>query len=138
MSSASPALTLALGYFSLVACALVRVGLWFQRPFNDLFIAWLESEAWTGNISFDEMGNPISLNAGFLDFKAAPELGGTALHDHAATRWLRTKVGVRPGERIRLSLLMIDLADDYLDSTVLLDDFRWECTGGDPDTTPEG
>jgi hypothetical protein len=41
---------------------------WWQTPFNDMFVAWLESEEWTGNVSFDEQGNPISLNACFLDF----------------------------------------------------------------------
>src|SRR5690606_42121782 len=39
---------------------------YYQTGYNDMYVAWLQSEVWTGNISFDEMGNPISLNAGFL------------------------------------------------------------------------
>ena len=38
---------------------------WFMTQFNDMYVAWLESEQWTGNISFDEMGNPISLKRRF-------------------------------------------------------------------------
>lgn len=42
---------------------------YYQSLFNDLFVGWLESENWTGNVSFDADGNPISLNAAFLEFK---------------------------------------------------------------------
>jgi hypothetical protein len=35
----------------------------YHSSFNDMYIAWLESEVWTGNVSFDELGAPISLNA---------------------------------------------------------------------------
>lgn len=40
--------------------------------FNDSFVAWLNSGAWTGkagdfNISFDGNGNPVSVNNGFFD-----------------------------------------------------------------------
>jgi hypothetical protein len=43
-------------------------------PYNDSFVAWLQSAAWMGtngngdlNISFDAMGNPVSVNNGFFD-----------------------------------------------------------------------
>jgi hypothetical protein len=42
--------------------------------FNDSFVAWLQSTAWTGvggdgdlNVSFDSMGNAVSVNNGFFD-----------------------------------------------------------------------
>ncbi len=40
--------------------------------YNDGFVAWLQSAAWTGmggdlNISFDSMMNPVSVNNGFFD-----------------------------------------------------------------------
>ena len=42
--------------------------------FNDSFVAWLQSSAWTGtngdgdlNISFDSLGNAVSVNNGFFD-----------------------------------------------------------------------
>ena len=64
-------------------------------PWNDMYIAWLESEAWTGNISFDQHGHPISINGVFLDYLdadsprcdvypcVAPELDGS--------RWTATR-----------------------------------------------
>jgi hypothetical protein len=121
---------------------------YYQSVFNDMYIAWLESELWTGNISFDEMGNPISLNAGFLDYKdapnpydcpgvcQAPELQGTAMQTHAGTKWLTTTAGVMPGEDFTLVWAIFDLSDEVLDSVVILDAFSWNCEGGPPTTIP--
>jgi hypothetical protein len=121
---------------------------YYQTQFNDMYIAWLESEQWTGNISFDELGNPISLNAGFLDYKdapnpidcpapcSAPELGGTAMEGHAGTKWLTTTAGVTPLEEITLIFAVFDLSDPVLDTVVLLDNFQWGCEGGPPATIP--
>ncbi|MEM9459328.1 MAG: choice-of-anchor L domain-containing protein [Myxococcota bacterium] len=120
----------------------------YQTQYNDMYIAWLESEQWTGNISFDDMGNPISLNAGFLDYKdapnpfdcpapcEAPELQGTAMEGHAGTRWLTTTAGVTPGETIELVLAVFDLSDTVLDTVIILDNFLWGCEGGTPVTIP--
>jgi hypothetical protein len=121
---------------------------YYQSSFNDMYIAWLESELWTGNVSFDEMGNPISLNAGFLDYKdapnpydcpgvcQAPELQGTVMQTHAGTKWLTTTAGVMPGEDITLIWAIFDLSDEVLDSVVILDAFSWNCDGGPPTTIP--
>jgi hypothetical protein len=121
---------------------------YYQSTFNDMYIAWLESELWTGNVSFDEMGAPISLNAGFLDYKdapnqydcpapcMAPELQGTAMQGHAGTKWLTTTAGVVPGEDFVLILAIFDLSDNILDSVVILDNFAWNCEGGPPVTIP--
>lgn len=120
----------------------------YQTQFNDMYIAWLESEIWTGNVSFDEAGAPISLNAGFLDYKdapndfdcpapcVAPELQGTAMEEHAGTKWLTTTAPVAPGEQIELIFAIFDLSDGVLDTVVLLDNFRWNCSGGPPVTIP--
>jgi hypothetical protein len=120
----------------------------YQSSFNDMYIAWLESEKWTGNVSFDEMGRPISLNAGFLDYKdapnqfdcpgvcMAPELQGTAMQMHAGTKWLTTSAGVEPGEDFTLVFAIFDLSDNILDSVVILDNFAWNCEGGPPVTVP--
>ena len=122
---------------------------YYQTSFNDMYVAWLESEAWTGNISFDEAGAPISLNAGFLDYKdapnltgdcpapcQAPELAGTALVGHAGTKWLTTNAPVVPGETIEVYFAIFDIADTILDSAVMLDNFLWTCEGGPPVTIP--
>jgi hypothetical protein len=121
---------------------------YYQSGFNDMYVAWLESEVWTGNVSFDEMGNPISLNAGFLDYKdapnpydcpapcAAPELQGTAMQGHAGTKWLTTTAGVSPLEDIEIVFAIFDLSDNILDSVVILDNWQWDCEGGPPQTIP--
>jgi hypothetical protein len=116
---------------------------YYFSEFNDMYVGWLESERWTGNISFDEYGNPISLNASFLDFRDdmgdLPELQGTCMRTHAATKWLTSTAPVTPGESITLVLAVFDLSDSILDSFVLLDNFQWGCEGTDkPTTTPVG
>lgn len=121
---------------------------YYQSQFNDMYIAWLESENWTGNISFDEAGAPISLNAGFLDYKDAPnmydcpapcnapELAGTSMVGHAGTKWLTTTAGVTPNEDITVIFALFDMSDPSLDSFVLIDNFHWGCQGGPPVTIP--
>jgi len=111
--------------------------------FNDMYVGWLESENWTGNISFDAAGNPISLNAGFLEYADnggnLPQLAGTCMRQHAATGWLTTTASVTGGETITVVFGIFDLSDSILDSYVFLDNFEWGCdpTGG-PVTQPEG
>jgi hypothetical protein len=116
---------------------------YYGEIFNDMYIGWLESESWTGNISFDEMGRPISLNAGFLDYRddagSLPELAGTCMRQHAGTKWLSSVAPVTPGEEITLVFAVFDLADSILDSYVFIDNFQWGCEGTDhPMTTPVG
>ncbi len=115
---------------------------YYGSPFNDMYVGWLESEAWTGNISFDADGNPISLNAGFLDYRDdggnLPEFAGTCMRQHAGTGWLSTNAGVVPGEHITVAFAIFDLSDSVLDSYAFLDNFSWGCEPGAPTTTPEG
>ncbi len=111
--------------------------------YNDLFVGWIESEAWTGNVSFDAEGNPISLNAAFFDLTdgdgTAAELAGTCMRYHGATRWLTSTTAVNPGETIELVLAVFDLSDSILDSYVFLDNVRWGCEGAvNPGTVPAG
>jgi hypothetical protein len=116
---------------------------YYNSEYNDMYIGWLESESWTGNISFDMTGEPISLNAGFLDFRDdggnLPEFDGTCMRQHAGTRWLNTTAPVTPGEHITLVLAIFDLSDPILDSYAFLDNFQWGCEGTDrPQTMPVG
>ncbi len=116
---------------------------YYQTGYNDMFVGWLESESWTGNISFDEQGNPISLNASFLEFldddKTLPEFDGTCMKGHAGTNWLTTSHPLTEGEHVQLVLAIFDLQDARLDSYVLLDNFHWECEKNvDPGTKPAG
>ncbi|MEM7159388.1 MAG: choice-of-anchor L domain-containing protein [Myxococcota bacterium] len=121
-----------------------------DMPFNDMYIAWLESEAWTGNISFDELGHPISINGVFLDYLdaesplctkdpcVAPELDGFAMDGHAGTRWLETIAPVVPGEEIELIFALFDMTDAIVDTAVVLDGVHWGCSGQPPVTSPAG
>jgi hypothetical protein len=116
---------------------------YYGSQFNDMYVAWLESDLWTGNVSFDEQGNPISLNAGFLDFRddagTLPEFAGTCMKQHAGTKWLNTVGPVTPEEEITVVFAIFDLSDSILDSYTLLDNWRWGCEGPDkPDTKPIG
>ena len=45
-----------------------------------------------------------------------------------ATGWLSTEAAIKPGEQFTLELIIWDAGDGILDSTVLIDHFRW--TGG--------
>ena len=67
----------------------------------------------------------------------APELDGTAMMDHAGTKWLTTTAGVTPGEEIELVFAVFDLSDPILDTVVLLDNFQWACEGGPQSTIPQ-
>jgi hypothetical protein len=125
--------------------------LWFnghQSAWNDMYVAWLESESWTGNISFDETGSPISINSVFLDYMdgsteacpncVAPELQGFAMQGHAGTKWLTTTAPVVAGEEIELVFAIFDLSDGAWDTLVILDNFDWTCSGAPPITVPAG
>jgi hypothetical protein len=111
--------------------------------YNDLFVGWLESETWTGNISFDAMGNPISLNASFFQLKDnggnLPEFDGTCMRKHGGSGWLSTAATVTPSEDITMVFAIFDLSDSILDSFVFIDNWQWGCvpTGG-PVTEPAG
>lgn len=111
--------------------------------FNDMYVGWLESENWTGNISFDAAGNPISLNAGFLEYTdgggSIPEFASTCMRQHAGTGWLSTTVGVTPGEHITMVFSIFDLSDSILDSYAFIDNFVFGCDPQiGPTTQPEG
>ncbi len=124
--------------------------------YNDYFVALLDSQHPStpadANVSFDAMGNAISVNAGFLEVCSPQtaggknfacslgtgELQGTGFENNGATSWLQTTFNVVPGETIRLRFAVWDLGDHVLDSTVLLDNFRCDTEGGEepPVTTP--
>ena len=117
--------------------------IWQDQPYNDMFIGWLESTNWTGNISFDQQGKALSLNAAFLelydDGGDLPEFAGTCMRYSAGTKWLTTTADVVPGETIELVLAIFDLDDVNWDSFVLVDNFQWHCgDAGGPVTEPVG
>ena len=115
-----------------------------------MYVAWLESEAWTGNVSFDELGNPITIGGVFLDYLdadsaqctmvpcVAPELDGFAMDGHAGTQWLEIIAPVVAGEEIELVFAIFDMTDGLFDTAVILDGAQWGCTDKPPLTAPAG
>jgi hypothetical protein len=128
--------------------------------FNDFFLAILDPipEGQTdGNISFDSVGNPISVNNALVQVCGCPnnppqpcqagplsfpcplgntELIGTgfgfdtAFNDHAATSWLQTTAPAPANAIIKLRFAVHDSGDGSLDSTTLVDNFRWTAAPG--------
>jgi hypothetical protein len=108
-----------------------------------------------GNIAFDSKGNPVSVNNAFLDVcgctggppctaggkvfdcpLGTTDLTGTGFESHAATGWLVTTAPAEPGTTITLLLGVYDSGDGVLDSTALIDSFRWLPVEPPVETTP--
>jgi len=124
--------------------------------YNDAFVALLYSKApglpANHNIAFDSQMNPVSVNNGFVevctpwqyegmkgnmpftrDFPCklgVLDLARTGFEGHAATGWLQTQTNVVPGEELTLRFAIWDAGDEILDSTVLIDNFRWDAKPG--------
>jgi len=128
--------------------------------FNDFFVALMNPVPPRvdpdGNISFDAQNNLISVNAGFLEVchpqqaggKNFPcslgpgELAGTGydeqMNGSAATSWLQTTAPIEaPGSNIELMFAIWDSGDGVLDSTVLIDNFKFELEEGVVGTIPD-
>ena len=125
--------------------------------FNDFFVAMLNPKVPNlpdGNISFDQQGNPVSVNNSLLQVCApqvageknfpcplgATTLSGTGFESHAATGWLTTHAPVKRGDTVTLLFTLWDSGDGILDSTVLVDKFEWSnqvisCATTTPTTT---
>lgn len=132
------------------------------NSYNDFFIAILEPYPpgqTDGNVSYDGLGNPISVNNALLNVcgcegnppspcSAGPltyacPFGNTALigtgfgfdttidgSNHAATGWLRTTAPVEGGSEVHLRFAVHDSQDGVLDSTSLVDNFKWVAKPG--------
>jgi len=140
--------------------------------FNDFFVALLEpfpAKQLDGNISFDTMGNPISVNNAFLDVCGCPgnppspceaggkffncalgnaellgtgfgfDTGGSFGQDHGSTSWLASQAPITPSGKqdsiIKLRWGVYDSGDGILDTTTLVDKFRWILKAGVPVAT---
>lgn len=120
--------------------------------YNDFFVALLESGhpsvPGNKNVAFDAQKNPVSVNNGFLEVckpqnaggkqfactQGLDELNGTGFEEHAATGWLQTTVSINPGETFKIRFAVWDMGDEVLDSTVLIDNFRFDVNEGQNQT----
>jgi hypothetical protein len=114
---------------------------WICMDYNDQFIALVDpapNGAIFGNICFDSMSNPVSINLGFFDVcdscPAGPgEMLGTGFNlwdDAGGTVWLETQAPVDAGSELTIRFAIWDTGDDLWDSTALIDNFRWIANGG--------
>jgi len=114
------------------------------KQFNDFFVAHVEPfpmGQMDGNVAFDGMKNPISVNNGFFDVCAPKscnvcpagiaDLQGTGMqvgNQGGATKWLFNDVPTVPGEIITLDLIIFDVEDSLNNSLTLLDNWKWNTT----------
>jgi hypothetical protein len=114
---------------------------WVCTTFNDQFIALVDPApmgAINGNISFDSMTNPVSVNIAFFQVCAGcplgtNELAGTGFDtwdDAGATGWLVTQAPVTGGDNVKIRFAIWDTGDQAWDSTVLVDNFQWIANAG--------
>lgn len=111
----------------------------FPEGHNDMFVAWVASERYTGNIALDPDGNPIAAETLPYEIKLDPmpvacdddcvdiPLRQFAFEGHAGTAWYEGEVGINPGESIEVVFALFDVGDPIVDSAVLLDGVRWLC-----------
>jgi hypothetical protein len=117
--------------------------------FNDAFVAILQTTGLpanpvknSGNISFDSLGNPVSVNNGFFTVTGGPKLLNTGLDGlcwaqdpqfgfwyqticGGSTDWLESTSPVTPGETVTMQFSIWDSGDHLWDSLVLIDNWQW-------------
>ncbi|WP_156040964.1 choice-of-anchor L domain-containing protein [Chondromyces apiculatus] len=108
--------------------------------YNDQFIALVNPPpvgSINGNISFDSQSNPVSVNIAFFDVCNGCPLGtaqmaGTGFNtwdDAGGTGWLTTSAPITGGQEFTIRFTIWDTGDQALDSTTLIDNFRWIADG---------
>ena len=127
---------------------------YYCSEFNDAFAAVVESSRYDKeNVAYGEQGEFVSVNVSFWSicedsqsYQGCSEspssvdgtgFGSDSQQAHGATRWLTTRVPVEPGETFTLRLAVWDEGDHILDSTVLLDNFRWDINPAEKEETQE-
>jgi hypothetical protein len=139
------------------------------REYNDFFVAHVEpfpTGQFDGNVAFDGLGNPISVNSAFIGSCGCPgnppgecvasglsfkcSLGKSALigtpfekdeanpagWTHGSTGWLRTTTPVTPGGSFNIRFVTYDSTDGNVDSSTLIDNWRWSGKPGTIYTEP--
>jgi hypothetical protein len=110
---------------------------WLCTIYNDHFVGLLDATATQGNISFDSLNNPVSVNVGFFNEPGCPTCTSNVLTNTGfdgacwgdscggATDWLVTSAPVEPGEDITMQFAVWDQGDFVWDSTVIVDNWTW-------------
>ncbi len=112
---------------------------WVCTSFNDQYITLVNPAPMgsiNGNISFDSMNNPVSVNVAFFDVcsgcaAGTNELVGTGFStSEGGTSWLQTSAPIGAGETFSIRFAIWDTGDTAFDSTTLVDNFEWVANGG--------
>ena len=120
-----------------------------NTTFNDLFVAWVVTDSFTGNISvinnqpttitaLHSHWSNVPVNQGSktcANFGSAgpgfscnePQLAGTGYETHAATDWTPVNQNIESGTNLDIYFFVSDMGDTALASAVALDNFRWRC-----------
>jgi hypothetical protein len=108
------------------------------KQFNDMFIGWASSEAYTGNVTFfndqpftvTNLG-PEMKSSGFVADDA--ELAGTGFEGHGSTGWVTINAPAAPGETLTFALAIMDMGDSSKATLAVLDNWHWSCVGCVPE-----
>jgi hypothetical protein len=99
----------------------------------------------SANIAFEASGNMKSVigvnnqsfltacspgTSGYNNCKGEAELAGSGFEGHGGSAWLESQVPVIPGSTIFLRLAIWDSADGILDSSAIVDNFRFSANEG--------
>ncbi len=105
-----------------------------DKQFNDMFIGWVSSETYTGNVTFLD-GQPFTVTALAVEMEKTgfigddPALAGTGFEGHGSTGWVTVNWKVSPGETFTFALAIMDMGDSSKATLALLDNWRWSCKG---------
>ena len=102
--------------------------------FNDMFIGWSTSEAYTGNVTFynkqpftvTSLAEPME-QSGYTDQE--PELAGTGFEGYGSTGWTTVSAPVLPDETFTFAFAIMDMGDSSKATVAVLDHWRWSCKG---------
>ena len=104
------------------------------KQFNDMFIGWSSSEAYTGNVTFfnDQPFTVTTLgpemkSSGFVADDA--ELAGTGFEGHGSTGWVTINAPAVPGETLTFALAIMDMGDSSKATLAVIDNWHWSCVG---------
>lgn len=116
-----------------------------NQGFNDTFQVSESSPSHSyDNIVFDHSNNPINIDNAFFN-QPCQELTGTGYEitsfdgscDAGGTGMLTTQSPVEPGETVTLTFTIYDSGDGIYDSSVMIDNFRFDNgTVDNPNTDP--
>ena len=106
---------------------------WVGSEYNDTFEVNLISSAYTGQIVFDQFGNPVTVNNALFTVTDPSLLMGTGFDTDGGTGWVTTIAPCTGGETLHLEFNIWDMSDGVWDSAVLLDNLQFS-----EDDPPDG